>query len=138
MSNRMTKMERSCLQIFQRDICSVSPELIYYCFLSWFRVDRHLLLSFLQSCCASKEKRRITASLLMTLQNKLDFSFPSAVSVFEQGNRKLLHLSATDCRSISSAIQLSDFDTELTMFDCQASEDALVELFPALRKTRVR
>uniref|UniRef100_A0AAR2KW96 FIIND domain-containing protein n=2 Tax=Pygocentrus nattereri TaxID=42514 RepID=A0AAR2KW96_PYGNA len=100
---------------------------------SELRVDRHLLLNLLDACSRSREQKKVTTSLLMALHNKLDFSQSSTANLFGQESRKTLSLSDVDCRSISTAIQLSACDTELIMFDCEASDGTLLELFPALR-----
>ncbi|KAL7880605.1 hypothetical protein SRHO_G00028590 [Serrasalmus rhombeus] len=100
---------------------------------SELRVDRHLLLNLLNACSRSREQKKVTPSLLMALHNKLDLSQSSTANLFGQESRKTLSLSDVDCRSISTAIQLSARDTELIMFDCEASDGTLLELFPALR-----
>ncbi|KAL6490983.1 hypothetical protein MHYP_G00013280 [Metynnis hypsauchen] len=99
---------------------------------SELRVHRHLLLNLLHACSVSREQKKVTTSLLMALHKKLDFSQSSTVNLFGPESRKTLTLSDMDCRSISSAIQLSACDTELIMFDCEASDGTLLELFPAL------
>ncbi|XP_076828430.1 uncharacterized protein LOC143474746 isoform X2 [Brachyhypopomus gauderio] len=104
---------------------------------SHLRVDRHLLVELLHVCSVSREKR-VATSLMMALQKKLDFSQPSAVGLLEQGSREPMVLSIKDCQSISSAIQLSDCDTDLIMLDCQAEDCALEQLFPALSHMRLR
>ncbi|XP_035392561.1 uncharacterized protein LOC113568372 isoform X2 [Electrophorus electricus] len=101
------------------------------------RVDRHLLVDLLHACFVSREQRRVTTSLMMAIQNKLDFSYPSTVSQLEESNREPMVLSVTDCKSISSAIQLSAC-ADLIMFDCQADDCALEQLFPALSHMRLR
>ncbi|KAK1796868.1 hypothetical protein P4O66_000957 [Electrophorus voltai] len=104
---------------------------------SLLRVDRHLLVDLLHACFVSREQRRVTTSLMMAIQNKLDFSYPSTVSQLEESNREPMVLSVTDCKSISSAIQLSAC-ADLIMFDCQADDCALEQLFPALSHMRLR
>ncbi|XP_043087993.1 uncharacterized protein LOC122334247 isoform X2 [Puntigrus tetrazona] len=98
---------------------------------SQLSVDRLLLLKMLHCCSASGVQQEAVAVLLSVLQHKLDFSCLSAQNLTTNTDVEPLHLTADDCRVISTVIQRAHADTktQLILQDCEINTAGVHQLF---------
>ncbi|XP_069055262.1 uncharacterized protein [Lepisosteus oculatus] len=101
---------------------------------SELRLDRDLLLRFLHSAVGSEQPTAAEA-LLQALQCTLDFSCSSGLD--PSAPDSCLSLSASDCRTIRTAVQRASGTTTLVLKDCEIGDAGLEELFPILHRVRL-
>lgn len=105
-------------------------------------VDRQLLLKFLHCCdsgsCSPDVQQGAAASLLLSLQHRLDLSCCSAVDLTEETQEPPLHLRPEDCRVIAMVIKRVRANPELSLMDCDVEEAGLEDLFSVLDIIRLR
>ncbi|XP_074532054.1 uncharacterized protein LOC141795163 [Halichoeres trimaculatus] len=105
---------------------------------SQLSVDRDLLLRIVHCCAASAAPQERAASLLRSLQHRLDLSCSSHVELSAWGQTQTLCLSVSDCRAIFTVLRYSSQDTELRLQDCEVGDSGLDLLFPVLDRVQLR
>ncbi|XP_074532502.1 uncharacterized protein LOC141795500 [Halichoeres trimaculatus] len=105
---------------------------------SQLSVDRDLLLRIVHCCAASAAPQERAASLLRSLQHRLDLSCSSHVELSAGGQTQTLCLSVSDCRAIFTVLRYSSQDTELRLQDCEVGDSGLDLLFPVLDRVQLR
>ncbi|KAJ4948803.1 hypothetical protein JOQ06_020326 [Pogonophryne albipinna] len=105
---------------------------------SQLSVDRNLLLRLVHGCAASDAQQGAAESLLRTVQHRLDLSCSSCVELPEEDQSDTLHLTAEDCRAVSTILRRSRQGTQLILQDCEVQDSGLDLLFPVLHKVKLR
>ncbi|XP_074532145.1 uncharacterized protein LOC141795228 [Halichoeres trimaculatus] len=108
---------------------------------SQLSVDRDLLLRIVHCCAASaapQERQERAASLLRSLQHRLDLSCSSHVELSAGGQTQTLCLSVSDCRAIFTVLRYSSQDTVLRLQDCEVGDSGLDLLYPVLDRVQLR
>ncbi|XP_063733716.1 uncharacterized protein LOC134860825 [Eleginops maclovinus] len=106
-------------------------------YISQLSADRNLLLRMVHHCAASAQQGAAEA-LLRTVQHRLDLSCSSCVELSEEDQSDTLHLTAGDCRAVSTVLRRCRQETQLILQDCEVQDSGLDLLFPVLHTVILR
>ncbi|KAK5847461.1 hypothetical protein PBY51_016585 [Eleginops maclovinus] len=88
--------------------------------------------------CAASAQQGAAEALLRTVQHRLDLSCSSCVELSEEDQSDTLHLTAGDCRAVSTVLRRCRQETQLILQDCEVQDSGLDLLFPVLHTVILR